>query len=93
MKTRLSKIRKETYFTKSFLYFFLIVQVALEDLSHVILLNRTIFVSELITHVLQLKPQMAAIVGHLLDLSRKEQILNIDHIADGYVVRLICFIL
>ncbi|CAF1537332.1 unnamed protein product [Adineta ricciae] len=61
------------------------LQVAVEDLSSVILLNRTVFVGELITHVLQLKPQMAAIVGHLLDLARKEQILNIDYIADGCV--------
>ncbi|CAF1396770.1 unnamed protein product [Adineta ricciae] len=59
------------------------LQVAVEDLSSVILLNRTILVGELITHVLQLKPQIAVIVGHLLDLARKEQILSIDHIADG----------
>ncbi|CAF4517219.1 unnamed protein product, partial [Rotaria magnacalcarata] len=57
--------------------------LAVEDLSHIFPLDQALFVRELITHVLKLKPKIVTVVGCLLDSAQKEQVLNMDGITNG----------
>ncbi|CAF2157538.1 unnamed protein product [Rotaria magnacalcarata] len=59
------------------------IKLAVEDLSHIFPLDQALFVRELITHVLKLKPKIVTVVGCLLDSAQKEQVLNMDGITNG----------
>ncbi|CAF3300783.1 unnamed protein product [Rotaria socialis] len=59
------------------------IKLVVEDLSHIFPLDQALFVRELITHVLKLKPKIVTVVGCLLDSAQKEQVLNMDGITNG----------